>query len=202
MKLPRATRLIVGFQNRADAERFLQELRERLKPFSLELHPQKTRLIGFGRFATSSRKEAGLGAPETFNFLGFTHICGTHRSGKFRVQRRTIQKRMTAKLHERKSELQRRRHQPIPEQGQWLQQVVRGYFGYHGVPGNEKRLRTFRDQTARHWYRALRRRGQRNKMNWTRMARLKDRWLPPARWYPPWPEERFDARTQGKNRMR
>ena len=193
---------IVGFQHRGDAERFLRELRERLKQFSLELHPDKTRLIAFGRFAASSRKAAGMGAPETFNFLGFTHICGTHRSGKFRVQRRTMQKRMTAKLHELKGELQRRRHQPIPEQGQWLQQVVRGYFGYHGVPGNQKRLRSFRDQAARLWARALRRRGQRDKMNWKRMERLKDRWLPPVRWYHPWPEERFDARIQGKNRMR
>jgi len=189
---------IVGFQHQADAERFLRELRERLKQFSLELHPDKTRLIAFGRFAASRRKEVGLGAPETFNFLGFAHICGTHRSGKFQVQRRTMQKRMTAKLHELKSELQRRRHQPIPEQGRWLQQVVRGYFGYHGVPGNEKRLRSFRDQIARLWVRALRRRGQRDKMNWKRMERLKDRWFPPVRWYHPWPEERFDARSKAR----
>jgi group II intron reverse transcriptase/maturase len=193
---------IVGFQYRADAERYLRELRERLKQFSLELHPEKTRLIEFGRFAVNNRKQAGQGAPETFNYLGFTHLCATTRAGKFWVQRRTMQKRMTAKLHELKSELQRRRHQPIPEQGRWLQQVVQGYFGYHGVPGNQKRLRSFRDQVPRLWLRALRRRGQRDKMNWERMGRLKDRWLPPVRTYHPWPEERFDARTQGKNRMR
>ena len=114
----------------------------------------------------------------------------------------TIKKRMTAKLHELKTELQRRRHQPIPEQGGWLQQVVRGYFGYHGVPGNQQRLRAFRKQVQRLWLRALRRRGQRDKMNWKRMERLSNRWFPPVQWYHPWPEERFDARIRGKNRMR
>lgn len=193
---------IVGFQHRSDAEQFLRELRERLKQFSLELHPDKTRLIEFGRFADQSRKRAGLGAPETFNFLGFTHMCGSTKSGKFQVERRTMQKRMTAKLHEVKTEIQHRHHLPIPEQGRWLQQVVRGYFTYHGVPGNEKRLRSFSDQVKRLWLRALRRRGQRDKMNWERMGRLGIRWLPPVRWYHPWPEERFDARIRGKNRMR
>jgi group II intron reverse transcriptase/maturase len=193
---------IVGFQHRADAERFLRELKERLKQFSLELHPEKTRLIEFGRHAANHRKRAELGAPETFNFLGFTHMCGTTKSGKFQVVRRTMQKRMTAKLHELKSELQQRRHRPIPEQGQWLHSVVRGHFAYYGVPGNEKRLRSFRDQVKRLWLRALRRRGQRDKMNWTRMGRLETRWLPPVRWHHPYPEERFDVRTQGKNRMR
>jgi group II intron reverse transcriptase/maturase len=193
---------IVGFQYREDADQFLRELRERLKQFALELHPDKTRLIEFGRYANHNRRRDGRGAPETFNFLGFTHICGTSREGGFWVQRRTIQKRMTAKLHELKSELQRRRHQPIPEQGRWLQQVVRGYFGYHGVPGNEKRLRSFRQQVMRLWLRALRRRSQTDKTSWTRMGQLQRRWLPPVRWYHPWPEQRFDARTQGKNRMR
>ena len=193
---------IVGFEHRADAEGFLRELQERMKQFSLELHPDKTRLIEFGRFAANNRKRAGLGAPETFTFLGLTHLCGFTKSGKFQVERRTMQKRMTAKLHELKSELQQRRHQPIPEQGRWLQQVVRGYLAYHGVPGNENRLRSFRDQVKRLWLRALRRRGQRDKMNWERMGRLESRWLPPVRWYHPWPEERFDARIQGKNRMR
>lgn len=193
---------IVGFQHRSDAERFLRELKERLKQFSLELHPEKTRLIEFGRFAVHNRRRVRPGAPETFNFLGFTHLCGTTASGKFQVMRRTMQTRMTAKLHELKTELQRRRHQPIPEQGRWLQQVVRGYFGYHGVPGNEQRLRSFRDQSKRLWLRALRRRGQRDKMNWKRMGRLESRWLPPVQWYHPWPEERFDARIRGRNRMR
>jgi len=202
VRFPRATHLIVGFQYRSDAERFLRELKERLKQFSLELHPEKTRLIEFGRFAAHNRKRARLGAPETFNFLGFRHLCGTTASGKFQVMRRTMQKRMTAKLHELKTELQRRRHQPIPEQGRWLQQVVQGYFGYHGVPGNQQRLRAFRDQVKRLWLRALRRRGQRDKMNWKRMGRLESRWLPPVQWYHPWPEERFDARIRGKNRMR
>ena len=193
---------IVGFQYRSDAERFLRELKQRLQQFSLELHPEKTRLIEFGRFAASTRKQAGLGAPETFNFLGFTHACGTTGSGKFQIERRTMQKRMTAKLHELKLELQRRRHRPIPDQGRWLRQVVEGYFGYYAVPGNEKRLRSFRDQVTRLWVRALRRRGQRDKMNWTRMRRIGERWIPPVQWCHPWPEERFDATIRDKNRMR
>jgi hypothetical protein len=173
-----------------------------LQQFSLELHPEKTRLIEFGRFTAGNRRRAKLGAPETFNFLGFTHACGTTKEGKFQVERRTIQQRMTAKLHELKLELQRRRHQPIPEQGRWLRQVVEGHFGYYGVPGNEERLRSFRDQVGRLWLRALRRRGQRDKMNWKRMGRLKARWIPPVRWRHPWPEARFDANIQDKNRMR
>lgn len=193
---------IVGFQHRTDAERFLRELQERLKKFSLELHPEKTHLIEFGRFAADNRRKAGLGAPETFNFLGFMHVCGTTKNGKFQVVRRTMQKRMTAKLHELKSELQQRRHNPIPEQGQWLRSVVRGYFAYYGVPGNEMRLRSFRDQVKRLWLRALRRRGQRDKMNWTRMGRLENQWLPPVRWHHPYPEKRFNVRIQGKSRMR
>jgi group II intron reverse transcriptase/maturase len=193
---------IVGFQYRADAERFLRELRERLGRFSLELHPDKTRLIEFGRFAARNRRSAGLGAPETFNFLGFTHLCGTTEKGKFQVERRTMRQRMTKKLHEVKTEVQGRRHQPIPEQAKWLRAVLQGHSAYYGVPGNEKRLKSFRDQVKRLWLRALRRRGQRDKMTWERMSRLEARWFPPARWCHPWPEERFDVRTQGKNRMR
>ena len=192
---------IVGFEHRSDAESFVRELRQRLRQFSLELHPEKTRLIEFGRFAARNRERVGRGAPETFAFLGFMHICRVHRSGKFWVQRQTLQKRMSAKLHEIKVELMRRRHQPLPEQGQWVEQVVRGYFAYHGVPGNEKRLRTFRDQVTRLWLRALQRRGQRGQTTWKRMDRLQRRWLPTVRWYHPWPEERFDARIRGKNRM-
>jgi len=193
---------IVGFQYRADAERFLRELRERLSRFSLELHPEKTRLLEFGRFAAQNRKRAGLGAPETFNFLGFTHLCGLTGKGKFQVERRTIRQRMTKKLHEVKTEMQKRRHLPIPEQTEWLRAMLQGHYAYYGVPGNEKRLKSFRDQVQRLWLRVLRRRGQRDKMTWERMGRLADRWLPPVRWCHPWPEERFDVRTQGKNRMR
>jgi RNA-directed DNA polymerase len=193
---------IVGFQYRSDAERFLRELTQRLQQFSLELHPEKTRLIEFGRFAARDRRHAKLGAPETFDFLGFTHACGTTEKGAFQVERRTMQKRMTAKLHELKLELQRRRHHHIPVQGQWLRRVVEGYFGYYGVPGNEKRLRSFRDQVNRLWLRALRRRGQRDKTNWERMGRLEARWIPRVRWYHPWPEARFDATIRDKNRMR
>lgn len=189
---------IVGFQYRSDAERFRRELRDRLKQFSLELHPEKTRLIEFGRFAVDTRAKAKLGAPETFNFLGFTHACGTTEMGKFQIERRTMQQRMTAKLHELKLELQRRRHAPIPEQGRWLRQVVDGYYGYYAVPGNEQRLRSFRDQLKRLWLRALRRRGQRDKMNWQRMGRLEDHWFPPVQWRHPWPEERYDARSKAR----
>jgi hypothetical protein len=198
----RATRFIVGFQHHSDAERFLRELKQRLQQFSLELHPEKTRLIEFGRFAARKRKQAKLGAPETFDFLGFTHVCGTTEKGAFQVERRTTQKRMTAKLHELKWELQRRRHHPIPEQGRWLRQVVGGYFGYYGVPGNEKRLGAFRDQVNRLWLRALRRRSQRDRTNWERMGRLEARWIPPVQWRHPWPEQRFDATIRDKNRMR
>lgn len=193
---------VVGFQHRSDAERFLRELKQRLQQFSLELHPEKTRLIEFGRFAARNRKQAKLGAPETFDFLGFTHACGTTEKGAFQVERRTMQKRMTAKLHELKLELQRRRHHAIPEQGRWLRQVVEGYFGYHGVPGNEERLRSFCDQVKRLWLRALRRRGQRDKTTWERMGRLEARWIPRVRRYHPWPEARFDATIRDKNRMR
>lgn len=193
---------VVGFQYRADAERFLRELRERLQRFSLELHPEKTRLIEFGRFVAQNRKRAGLGAPETFNFLGFTHTCGTTEKGKFQIERRTMRQRMTRKLHEVKAEMQERRHRPIPEQAAWLQAVLRGHYTYYGVPGNERRLKAFCDQVKRLWLRALRRRGQRDKMNWTRMSRIEARWFPPVRWHHPWPEERFDVKTRGKNRMR
>jgi len=193
---------IVGFQYRSDAERFLGELTQRLQQFSLELHAEKTRLIEFGRFAARNRKQAKLGAPETFDFLGFTHACGTTEKGAFQVERRTMKKRMTAKLHELKLELQRRRHQPIQEQGRWLRRVVEGYFGYHGVPGNEERLRSFCDQVKRLWLRALRRRGQRDKTTWERMGRLEARWIPRVRRYHPWPEARFDATIRDKNRMR
>jgi RNA-directed DNA polymerase len=189
---------IVGFQYRSDAERFLRELQTRLNQFSLEFHPEKTRLIEFGRFAASNRAKVKQGAPDTFNFLGFTHVCGTTENGKFQVERRTMQKRMTAKLHELKLELQRRRHQPIPEQGRWLGQVVEGHFRYYGVPGNERRLKSFCTQIQRIWSRTLRRRGQRDKTNWQRMGRLRDRWIPPARWQHPWPEERFDARSKAR----
>ena len=186
---------IVGFEHQDDAKRFLVELRERFAKFNLELHPDKTRLIEFGRFAARNRAARGLGKPETFDFLGFTHICATSRGGRFMLKRVTISKRMRAKLHEVSDQLQRRRHRPIPEQGRWLASVVRGHLAYYAVPGNLKAARAFRDQAIRHWYKALRRRSQRHRLNWERMNRLAVRWLPPARTMHPWPSKRFAAST-------
>ena len=193
---------IVGFEHLGDAKQFLRDLRERFAKFSLELHPGKTRLIEFGRFAARDRRARGLGKPETFDFLGFTHICGKDRSGRFTVKRITISKRMRAKLHEVKDELRRRRHLPIPEQGRWLGSVVRGHYAYYAVPGNDSATFAFRGQVTRHWYRALRRRSQRTRLNWERMDRLATRWLPPARVMHPYPQVRFDVRTRGRSPVR
>ncbi|MBU0639397.1 MAG: hypothetical protein KKB50_11080, partial [Planctomycetes bacterium] len=193
---------IVGFEHQKDAERFQDELRERLTQFGLELHPEKTRLIEFGRHAASNRKRRGEGKPETFDFLGFTHICGRTKGGRFGLKRRTMRQRMRAKLRAVKIELRRRMHLPIPEQGRWLGSVVRGYRGYHGIPGNLDAVASFRTQVTRLWLRTLRRRSQRDRTSWGRMAWLADRWLPPARAVHPWPERRFDARTRGKSPVR
>lgn len=193
---------VVGFEHRTDAERFLEALRERLRKFSLELHPDKTRLIEFGKYASRRRGARGEGAPETFNFLGFTHICGKARSGGFLLLRHTIRSRMRVKLKEVKTELQRCRHQPIPEQGKWLRSVVKGYFAYHAVPTNIRSLTAFRTQIGRHWLKALNRRSQRDKTNWARINALTKRWLPPARISHPWPEERFDVKTRGRSPVR
>ena len=186
---------VVGFQYRGDAKRFLHDLRERFAKFNLELHPEKTRLIEFGRFAASNRAAVGLGKPETFDFLGLTHICGKTRNGGFWLRRITIAKRMRAKLKQVKDQLMRRRHLPVPEQGQWLASVVRGHLAYYAVPGNIRAANAFRIQVSRHWFRALRRRSQRHRLNWERMNRLIARWLPPARIVHPYPEVRFDGRT-------
>jgi RNA-directed DNA polymerase len=190
---------IVGFEHRDDAQRFLDELRGRLAKFSLELAPEKTRLIEFGRFAARDRKRRGLGKPETFQFLGFTHICATARSGGFLVKRITDKKRMRAKLRAVKAEMRQRAHQPIPEQGRWLTSALRGHYNYYAVPGNRQAVNGFRDQVTRHWHKALRRRSQRTRLNWERMHRLAQRWLPPATLTHPWPDQRFDARTQARS---
>jgi RNA-directed DNA polymerase len=186
---------VVGFEHRGDARQFLSDLRERFAKFALELHPDKTRLIEFGRYAAANRKERGLGKPETFAFLGFTHICGKGRSGQFWLKRITIKKRMRAKLKEVYDQLKRRRHRPIPEQGQWLASVLRGHLAYYAVPGNARTVDAFRFQLIRRWLKALRRRSQRHRLNWERMLRLAQRWLPPARVLHPYPEARFAART-------
>jgi RNA-directed DNA polymerase len=193
---------VAGFERRDDAERFLHDLRERFAKFALELHPEKTRLIEFGRFAAERRQARGLGKPETFGFLGFTHISAKTRSGRFMLKRITDSKRMQAKLNEVKTELMRRRHLPIPEQGQWLASVVGGHLAYYAVPSNGDAIVAFRTQATRHWCRALRRRSQRHRLDWERMNRLSVRWLPPARIQHPWPDERFHANTRGRSPVR
>jgi RNA-directed DNA polymerase len=185
---------IVGFQYESDARRFLDKMRERLREFALSLHPEKTRLIEFGRFAAERRQRRGLGKPETFNFLGFTFICGKTRAGKFQIQRKTRTDRMRAKLKMVQEEMRRRMHQPIALQGKWLRYVVNGYFNYHAVPTNSKALVAFRTEIARRWRRALIRRSDRTKLNWTQMKRLIDDWLPTPRILHPWPNKRFAVR--------
>jgi len=193
---------VVGFQYLGDAKRFLDDLRERFAKFNLELHPDKTRLIEFGRFAASNRKERGLPKPETFDFLGFTHVCGKTRDGRFWLRRITIKKRLRAKLKQVKAELRRRRHWPIPEQGKWLASVLRGHFNYYAVPGNSHAIRAFRDEVTRLWREALRRRSQRSRMTWDRFSRIAKVSLPPARIVHPHPSVRFAATTQGRSPLR
>jgi RNA-directed DNA polymerase len=185
---------VVGFQRREDAERFRAELGERLAGFGLELKAEKTRLIEFGRFAAENRAARGLGKPETFDFLGFTHICGKTRTGRFQVKRTTIAKRMRARLKEVKTELMRRMHLPTPEVGRWLGSVVQGHLAYFAVPGNLDAVRAFHDQVRRQWRRALKRLSQRANATWERFDRLANRWLPKTRTIHPFPEQRFDAR--------
>src|SRR5438552_3666505 len=169
-------------------------VRERFAKFGLELHPDKTRLIEFGRFAVRNRAARGEGKPETFDFLGFTHICATAKGGQFWVKRITIAKRMRAKLKQVKDQLRRRMHQPIPVQGRWLASVVRGHMAYYGVPGNSRAVEAFRNEVTRHWLKALRRRSQKGqRLTWARMRRIHKRWLPPVRVTHPFPEARFAA---------
>jgi len=182
---------IIGFQHESDAQRFLDEMRKRLGEFALSLHPEKTRLIEFGRFAAERRKRRGLGKPETFDFLGFSFICGKTRSGKFQIKRKTRRDRMRAKLREIKEAMRRRMHQPIPEQGKWLRQVVRGYFNYHAVPTNAPALAVFRHHVTDLWRRTLRRRSQKDRMTWERMTQLVSDWLPEPIILHPWPSDRF-----------
>src|SRR6266700_2022250 len=182
---------IVGFEHQIDARLFLDEMRERLGKFALSLHPEKTRLIEFGRFAAERRKRRGLGKPETFNFLGFTFICGKTRAGKFQIRRKTRAERMRAKLQEIKQEMRRRMHQPIPNQGKWLGRVVCGYFNYHAVPTNGQALNVVRHHVTDLWRRTLRRRSQKDRMTWERMTQLVDAWLPKPIILHPWPSDRF-----------
>ncbi len=185
--------LVLGFQHENDARRFLDELRARFEEFALQLHPDKTRLIEFGRHAAAGRARRGLGKPETFNFLGFTFICGRSRRGNFLLKRKSRRDRVRAKLKEIKEELRRRMHHPIPEQGNWLAQVIRGFFAYHAVPTNFLVLSTFRYQIVRLWLRTLRRRSQKDRTPWSRMARLAKDFLPKPKILHPWPSVRFAA---------
>src|SRR5262245_46325577 len=186
--------LVVGFESRAEAERFLEEFRERLAKFGLELHPEKTRLIEFGRFAAPNRKQRGEGKPETFTFLGFTHYCGKRGStGAFIVWRETAKKRMVAKLRAIKAELRYRMHEPIASVGEWLQKVVMGYYRYHAVPGNLDGLRVFGQRLRRLWRLILSRRSQRGMLQLDRLKPIFARWLPVPRVLHPYPMERFIA---------
>src|SRR5271167_1364188 len=183
--------IVVGFEHEIDARRFWDAMRERLQEFSLSLHPDKTRLIEFGRHAARRRAQRGLGKPETFNFLGFTNICGQSRRGHFQLKRKTRRDRMRTTLQALKSELRQWMHQPLHEQGTWLGQVVCGYFAYHAIPTNAHRLGAFRHDVVALWRRALRRRSQKDGTTWSRIERLSAEFIPLPRILHPWPERRF-----------
>ncbi len=187
--------LVAGFEHVDDARRFLDAMHERFDAFALSLHPEKTRLIEFGRHAAARRARSGLGRPETFTFLGFTYICGRSRRGHFQLQRKTRRDRQRAKLQEIKEELRRRMHQPIPIQGSWLKQVVTGHFAYYAVPTNARALSAFRHYVTDLWRRTLRRRSQKDGFTWDRMTKLAAGWLPEPRILHPWPEQRFAVRN-------
>ena len=193
---------IVGFQHRHEAQRFRDELTERLGRFGLELHPTKTRLIEFGRFASSNRKRHGGGKPQTFDFLGFTHICGKTRKGRFAVLRKTMRKRMHSKLKAVKTELRRRMHHPVPTMGRWLRTVLQGHYNYFGVPRNTWAMSRFRNEVIRLWFRTLRRRSQKTRMNWKRMGRLVRSWIPNPRVVHPYPDQRLCVITRGRSPVR
>jgi group II intron reverse transcriptase/maturase len=186
--------MVMGFEHRHEAEQCLTAWRARLAKYGLRLHPDKTRLIEFGRFATDRRRRRGMGKPETFDFLGFTHCCGTARTtGKFHVVRQSIRKRLRAKLRATKAELRRRMHEPVSVVGPWVGRVVRGWFGYHAIPGNGPSLECFRTHVCRMWFRVLRRRGQRRPLTWERFTRRYARWVPSVRILHPFPGVRFAA---------
>ena len=193
---------VVGFRTKVQAQQFLVQLQERLARFGLSLNALKTRLIEFGRFAVTNRRKRGLRKPETFDFLGFTHCCSVSRRGDFQVLRLTVKKRMRATLLAIREELSRRRHDLVRVQGQWLKRVVSGYFNYHAVPGNLIRLSGFRLAVCRLWRQALKRRSQRNRLQWSRYGRLADLYIPRPRNAHPYPEDRFASHTRGRSRMR
>ena len=193
MRFPGATHLVVGFEHRADAERFLVELQERMAKFGLELHPEKTRLIEFGRFASVDRRQRGVGEPESFTFLGFTHRCGTNRNGSYVVWRQTARQRLEAKLQQIKQTLRERMHEPVPLVGTWLGRVVRGFYQYHAVPGNWTNLERFRQRIGWYWQHMLARRSQTGRISAERLSRLCAEYLPRPRLMHPYPDVRFDA---------
>lgn len=186
--------LVVGFEHRAEAERFLQEFGERLAKFGLERHPDKTRLIEFGRFARQNRRTRGEGEPESFTFLGFTHSCGSNSRGNFVIWRQTQRQRLEAKLQQVKQSLRERMHEPVPRVGEWLGRVLNGFYQYHAVPGNWASLYRFRERIGRYWRHALERRSQRGRLSADRVTRLCNRWLPRPRLVHPYPDVRFYAR--------
>ncbi|UTV82120.1 group II intron reverse transcriptase/maturase [Acidithiobacillus sp. YTS05] len=186
---------VMGFQYEREASRFLSAMAERLGKFGLQLHPEKTRLIAFGRFAAAQRKERGLGKPETFDFLGFTHCCSQNRQGWYEIQRLTVKKRMRRTLRTIRETLMRRRHEPVAVLGRWLGKVMRGYFAYFAVPGNLNRLDGFRTEVIRAWLHALRRRSQRARMSWRRFGPIVNRYIPPVKLAHPYPSQRFRVMT-------
>jgi group II intron reverse transcriptase/maturase len=188
---------VAGFEHREDAERFLADLRDRFAQFGLELHPDKTRLIEFGRFAARNRERRGDRKPDTFDFLGFTHICARTKNGRFKLKRVTSKKKMRAKLKSVKTEMSRRRHHPIPDQGRWLASVLSGHYRYYAVPDNSHALHAFRERVIGHWRHALSRRSQKDHMTWEQINRYARAWLPQPRILHPWPDARFDAKPKG-----
>jgi group II intron reverse transcriptase/maturase len=183
--------IVAGFEHEADARRFWDAMRARFEQFGLKLHGEKTRLLEFGRQAAAKRQRRGQGKPETFNFLGFTFICGKSRRGAFLLHRKTRCDRMRATLRDIKEGLRRRMHTSIPQQGRWLRAVVQGYLAYHAVPTNFRAVCTFRYRVVELWLRSLRRRSQKHSLTWERMVKLATDWLPDARILHPWPNQRF-----------
>lgn len=193
---------VLGFQHGWEAEAFRRDLETRVATFGLSLHPEKTRLIRFGRFAAKRARSKGKGKPATFDFLGFTHVCGESLKGHFALRRRTMRKRQVAQLRRIREELRRRLHHAVEQTGSWLRRVVMGHINYYGVPLNSASVASFCQEVRKSWYRALCRRSQRKRLNWARFMRIAGYWLPPARVVHPYPQERFDATTRGRSRMR
>lgn len=193
--------LVMGFQHREEADRFMQKLQERLAKFGLEINHDKTRLIEFGRFAEANRRERGEGKPETFDFLGFTHICSKDpKTGYFSIRRKTIGERIRRKIKEVREELRRRMHEPVKETGKWLQSVVRGYFYYFGVPGNRDSLSEFRTEVNKNWLKVLRKRSQKGrKLRWENFNKLVREWIPPVKTVHPQPWQRLRVTTIGRS---